>query len=195
VNAYGAGDVFTFDVKIVKSLRWKSSGNRDLQLVVVRPIGYRPAKGAKIVYRDPAYLICTDNDLPIEQLIQAYLWRWEIEVNFREEKTIMGLGQTQVRTQRSVEQTSVFFVATYAMIHAAASVMKLAHTGIPMPKWRSNTKARRCTTNQLVSRFRAELWSKAIGTNLNGFASEAQFARSIQNSTSTLGSTVLYAMQ
>jgi hypothetical protein len=28
----------------------------------------------------------------------AYLWRWEIEVNFREEKTLIGCGQSQVRT-------------------------------------------------------------------------------------------------
>jgi len=31
--------------------------------------------GAKLLYRKPAYLICTDNELAIEKLLQAYLWR------------------------------------------------------------------------------------------------------------------------
>lgn len=64
-----------------------------------------------MLYREPGYLIYTEAELPVDQLLQAYLWRWEIEVNFREEKTVMGLGQAQVRKKNSVENTSAFIVA------------------------------------------------------------------------------------
>jgi hypothetical protein len=30
-------------------------------------------------------------------LLQYYLWRWGIEVNFREEKALIGIGEVQVR--------------------------------------------------------------------------------------------------
>jgi hypothetical protein len=100
VVAWAAGKCHTFNVKIIKSLRWRTAGeNHLLQLVVIRPLGYRLKKGSKILYRNPAYIICTDNELFIEKLLQAYIWRWEIEVNFREEKTINGCGDAQVRNE------------------------------------------------------------------------------------------------
>jgi len=36
-------------------------------------------KGAKLLYRAPAYLIYTDPNLSIETLVQAYLWPGELE--------------------------------------------------------------------------------------------------------------------
>ncbi len=92
----------------------------NLQLVVIRPLGYRLTKTSKILYREPAYLICTDNNLSIEKLLQDYLWRWEIEVNFREEKTLLGCGQAQVRNPESAESVPAFISAIYALLHLAA---------------------------------------------------------------------------
>lgn len=46
-----------------------------------------------MLYRQPAFLVCTDPQMTLEDLLQDYLWRWDIEVNFRDEKTIMGVGQ------------------------------------------------------------------------------------------------------
>jgi hypothetical protein len=36
----------------------------------------------------------TDLDLPLGQLLQSFLWRWEIELNFRNEKTVLGVGKS-----------------------------------------------------------------------------------------------------
>ena len=38
-------------------------------------------------------LLCSDLDLPIAELLQYYLWRWDIEVNHRDEKQLIGVGQ------------------------------------------------------------------------------------------------------
>ncbi|MCH8541897.1 MAG: hypothetical protein LAT58_14175, partial [Opitutales bacterium] len=59
----------------------------------------KPRKGSGRRYTQPAYLICTDPELPIEELLQQYIWRWDIEVNHRDEKTILGVGQAQVRKE------------------------------------------------------------------------------------------------
>jgi drug/metabolite transporter (DMT)-like permease len=37
-------------------------------------------KGGKLLYRQPAYIICTDPALPPRQVLQEYLWRGETEV-------------------------------------------------------------------------------------------------------------------
>ena len=121
VKAWAAGKEHNFNVKIIDGVRWKSAGEKhNLKLVVIRPLGYRLTKGSKILYRKPAYLICTDTGLDIQTLLQAYLWRWEIEVNFREEKSMLGCGQAQVRNLNSVETFPAFIAAAYALLHIAS---------------------------------------------------------------------------
>jgi len=58
--------------------------------------------------------------LPLEKLSQEYVWRWDIEVNHRDEKTILGVGQAQVRNKNSVESIPATAVAACAMLLFAA---------------------------------------------------------------------------
>jgi hypothetical protein len=44
-------------------------------------------------YRDPAYLLTTDLRGSLKQLLQIYFDRCQIEVNHREEKDTLGVGQ------------------------------------------------------------------------------------------------------
>lgn len=85
VEAWAAGKTHKFDLKIIRDVRWRSAGPQNLTLIVIRPLGYRLSKGSRILYREPAYLICTETSLDIKDILQAYLWRWEIEVDFYEE--------------------------------------------------------------------------------------------------------------
>ena len=87
-------------------------GKKDLRLVVIRPVPYK-GPGGKRLYRQPAYLICTDPELPLEDLLQSYLWRWDIEVNHRDEKTLLGVGEAQVRNKKSAWSVPASAVAAY----------------------------------------------------------------------------------
>ena len=76
VTAWAAGREHAFKVKRINHILWRSAGQKQhLQLVVIKPLGYRLTKSSPVLYRDPAYLICTDPDLTIEELLQDYLWR------------------------------------------------------------------------------------------------------------------------
>jgi len=116
VTAFAAGKTHSFEVKTVAPVRWLGTGAADVRMVVVRPLSYRPRKGAHLLYRNPVYLLCTDPNLSLNQLLQSYLWRWEVELNFRDEKTVMGVGEAQVRTKAAVEAVPVFVVAAYAFM-------------------------------------------------------------------------------
>ena len=136
VTAFAAGRVHDFDIKFVTPLRWKhAGGERQLSLLIVRPIAYRLRKGAHLSYRNPAYLICSDPALAPQQILQAYLWRWEIELNFRDEKTLLGFGQPQVRSDPAVRTTATFFVFVYALLLLALENCHLAHSPLPRPRW------------------------------------------------------------
>jgi len=169
VEAFAAGKVHAFKVKTISPLRWSGTGGRDVRLVIIAPLAYRPRKGSKLLYREPAYLICSDPDLPLSQLIQAYLWRWEIEVNFRDEKTLLGVGDAQVRTQLAVETVPAFIVAAYAFLLLAAARTQSA--ALPPPKWYPRQAAARRSTACLIGTLRSELWGKALQPNLPHFAS------------------------
>jgi hypothetical protein len=165
VRARASGKWRDFEVKTLSPVRWRAAGDMDLRLVVIRPVGYRLRKGARRLYTRPAYLICTDPALPLEDLLQEYIWRWDIEVNHRDEKTILGVGQAQVRNQHSVENVPAMAVAAYAMLHVAA--IKAYGPGgqpaaIPQAKWRKPGKKKRPSTQDLVNELRRELWALAI---------------------------------
>ena len=170
VQAFAAGKSHSFEVKTVAPLRWLGTGETDVRLVVVRPLAYRPRKRARLLYRNPVYLLCTDPELPLERLLQSYLWRWEVELNFRDEKTVIGVGEAQVRSQAAAESVPAFVVAAYAYLLLAGTSKKPGEPDLPQPKWRTDTPAQRETTARMVGMFRAQLWGKAMGINLRDFA-------------------------
>jgi len=177
VTAFAAGKPHDFDVKVVSPIRWKGSGERDVTVVIIRPLSYRPRKGAKLLYRNPAYLICTDTSLPLEQLLQGYIWRWEIEVNFRDEKTIMGVGQAGVRTEAAVKNLPAFQVAVYSYMLLAAELSDVSASSLPAPIWQPKTSSGRCSTQKIQSIFRTEFWLPNLSENKIGFVFNSTNAR------------------
>lgn len=174
VRVHAAGDDFDFDIKSVGPLRWRAAGGeKTLRLLIIRPLAYRPRKGARLLYREPAYLICTDPTLSDEQILQAYVWRWDIEVNFRDEKTLLGVGQAQVRTVESAKRVPQFQVAMYSFLLLANRMVSDQLQRLPPPKWRTNTPGidGRIPTRELLRICRSELWGTSIGLkNFSDFA-------------------------
>jgi len=196
VEAWAAGKSHLFNVKIVKEVKWKSAGqNKILQLIVIRPLGYRLTKGGKMLYRKPAYLLCTDNELPIEKLLQAYLWRWEIEVNFRDQKTIMGCGKAQVRNQNSIAKLPAFTTAIYSMIHVAAYQSNLTREKnvLPKAKWDVVEKKSRLSTSEIINLFKCELWNKQKKYNFNDFVSSQLRSQNSRNDKINFNTAMFYA--
>ena len=169
VTAYAAGKTHSFEVKTIAPVRWLGSGDADTRLVVIRPLAYRPRKGARLLYRNPVYLLCTDPELPLDRLLQSYLWRWEVELNFRDEKTVMGVGEAQVRTKAAVESVPAFVVAAYAFLLLAGTEENRGEPVLPQPKWRADDPQERQSTARMIGMLRSQLWGKAMGVNLTDF--------------------------
>lgn len=177
VKAHAAGQTYEFQIKTLGPVySAMDRGQRALRVVVVEPVPYRTSKRSKLERREPAYLICTDPDLPIAQLLQTYLWRWDIEVNFRDEKTILGVGQAQVRSEASNQNAPALAVAAYAML-LLASVKTYGAQGKPdtfqSPLWYQRKPEKRATTNELINQLRYELWDHSLKINFTGFSQNA----------------------
>jgi hypothetical protein len=194
VEAWAAGKNHMFDIKVVRDVRWRSAGKQNLTLIIIRPLGYRLSKGSRMLYREPAYLICTETGLNIQDILQAYLWRWEIEVDFREEKTILGCGQAQVRNPNSAERIPAFIAAMYGLLHLAShkATAKPNTLMLPRPKWYPKQEEKRVTTGDLLNNLRAQLWVKATGMNFSRFVDDLVIEPCLKNNTTTFSSAPFY---
>jgi DDE superfamily endonuclease len=169
VKAFAAGEVYTFKVKTLENVYTPmNKGAAAVRVVVIEPVPYRSTKKSKLQRRQPAFLICTDPQMSLEKIIQYYLWRWDIEVNFRDEKTLLGVGQAQVRTEASNQNAPALGVLAYAIL-LLGSVQCYGAEGKPdtfkKPRWQPNSAEQRPTTPQLINQLRYELWASALKPN------------------------------
>jgi DDE superfamily endonuclease len=180
-----------------QNMMWRTTGTGQiLQLIVIAPLAYRLRKGSKLLYRHPAFLICTDPALEPRQIIEAYFQRWDIEVNFRDEKTLLGVGQAQVRNAVSVESAPAFAVAAYGMLLVSGQLaFGNSNVGLlPQPKWSGSSKGPRTSTQQLIHQLRAEVWGRGLGIgSFSGFASNLPAAAKPEKCSFPIASAVCYA--
>jgi hypothetical protein len=193
-----SGQAHQMRVKIRQNLLWRTAGlHHTLQLIVIAPLGYRLRKGSKLLYRQPAFLICTDPQMDPLTLLQGYVQRWDIEVNFREEKTLLGVGQAQVRNPHSVEDVPALQVASYAMLLLSMIRALTASPDadmLPVPRWGAAQNGSRQSTQRGINQLRGEVWGRALGlTNFSDLLVSVPPAASPEKMLSHLPSALLYA--
>lgn len=145
--------------KELTGIYWQSgAGQRPLRLIVVAPIPYQVTGRKRKYYRRPAFLLTTDLRGSAREMLQAYFDRWQIEVNHREEKDTLGIGQAQLRSAFSVPRQPAFAVAAYsALLLAALLTFGPARRSSyqPLPKWRKNADRPSCL--DLITLLRKEI--------------------------------------
>jgi len=154
--------------KEVKNVLWqRGAGKKRLRLFVLAPQPYKMSPHSRMLYRQPAYLLATAKGAGAKTLIQAYLDRSQIEVNHREEKDSLGVGQAQVRSAKSVPRQPAFAVAAYSMLLLAA-IQEFgpgrAEAFVPLPKWRKHAK--RPSALDLITLLRQEINETQISGGL-----------------------------
>ncbi len=146
--------------KEVRNVLWqRGAGQKELRLLVIAPKPYKSG-GGKRHYKQEAYLLTDDHDLSAEVMIQQYINRWEIEVNHRDEKNNLGLGQAQVWNKLSIIKVPALLVATYSimlLMSLRCYGLNRSDNYLPQPKWRKGSVRPSC--NDLVNQLRKELSS------------------------------------
>src|SRR6267154_1075648 len=169
-SIYHGGKYREVRFKEVKQVLWQRGTKKQLlRLIVIAPVPYRLTKNGKLYYRDPAYLLCQSCEIESEILIKKYFDRWQIEVNHREEKDTLGIGQAQVRSKKSVPRQPVFVVAAYSALLLAGILCfsdQRNNAFISLPKWRK--KAKRPSCLDLVQLLRKELSERKDSKDLYG---------------------------
>jgi hypothetical protein len=164
VRCFAAGAVREIPVKILSTVYWRKAGpDMPLLLVLIKPLGYRLRKGSKLLYRQPAFLICTDSQLDLQMLLQAYIDRWEIECNHRDEKSLLGAAQGQVCNPLAVARLPQFQVAIYSLLLLASTLaygFQRTAAYLPLPRWRR--KSIRPSALDLLNLLRDQIFARQM---------------------------------
>jgi hypothetical protein len=167
VRCFAAGQVREIPVKVVRTVYWRKAGaDLPLLLLVIKPLGYRLRKGSKLLYRQPAFLICTDSQLDLPLLLQAYIDRWEIECNHRDEKSLIGTAQGQVWNPLAVFRLPQFQVAIYSLLLLASILaygFQRTAVYLPLPLWRR--KSIRPSILDLLNLLRDQIFARGLQDN------------------------------
>lgn len=138
---------------------WQGGARRlPLRLFVVAPTAYKKRKSSRLYYRQPAYLLTTDRVHGANALLQIYFDRWQIEVNHREEKDTLGVGQAQLWNPTAVPKQPPLAVAAYSALLLAgikAFGPERNEAYAPLPPWRKNAKRPSCL--DLITLMREEM--------------------------------------
>ena len=168
VRTYFGGDWREIKYKELEKVLWRrGGGTRKLRLIVIAAQPYQLSKNSRINYRQPAYLLTTDQSSPIEEIVQAYFDRWQIECNNRDEKSILGLGQAQVRAPLSVSRHPAFVVACYSLLLLASLITfgpGRTEDFPKHPKWRKT--AVRPSLLDILTLLRKEIDETSISTGV-----------------------------
>lgn len=158
VRIFYGGQWRKIPYKEISGVLWQSGAQqRPLRLFVIAPLPYYVPGRGRNHYREPAFLLTTDSKGTARQLLQPYFDRWQIEVNHREIKDTLGVGQAQIRSERSVPRQPAFAVAAYSALMLAGLLALGTERGSHyqlLPKWRR--RAHRPSCLDLVTLLRKE---------------------------------------
>ncbi|MGA2216511.1 MAG: hypothetical protein ABSG51_00390 [Terracidiphilus sp.] len=145
--------------KEVPDVLWQGGARRRrLRLLVIAPTPYRKRQSGRLYYRGPAYLLTSVQRGATRALFEIYLDRWQIEVNHREEKDTLGVGQAQLWNPIPVPKQPAFAVAAYSALPLAGLLAFGPARGpafAQLPKWRRKAKPPSCL--DLVTLLRQEI--------------------------------------
>ncbi len=170
--------------KHLPRLRSRTAGEKQIgQVVVIAGFKYKKTKRAPSSYTLPAYLYCSRAHVSVKRLVECYLLRWDIEVNFKEQRQIFGMHHAQVRHPKSVQAAPSLAVSSYSALHLAA--IKAYGLGalpplVSLPKWRRAKPPKRFSTLDLLRQLKMEAMVEL--TNLSHFDACTPSRRSPRNS-------------
>lgn len=137
----------------VKSIIARSEifGNRNLRVICVGSVPYE--RGNVKVYREQLFLVTTDLTTDVEMILRSYIWRWEIELNFKDEKSLFGINHPQVWNKQSVETRIPFVAMVYSLFLLACHRTFGEKNPVEYARWRDKKEIRRASAKELRKIF------------------------------------------
>jgi hypothetical protein len=148
---------------------WYGQGQRVVELTSGTAIWYHtglpPVPIRWVLVRDPEgkfetrALLCTQLDQDPRQILQWFLWRWQVEVTFQEVRTHLGVETQRQWSDLAIARTTPVLLGLFSIVTLLAH--RLARNGqlpIRQAAWYMKTQA---TFSDAIAAVRQQLWHPA----------------------------------
>jgi hypothetical protein len=148
---------------------WYGRGQRLIELTSGTAVWYHtglpPVPIRWVLVRDPQgkfetrALLCTQLDQPPRQILQWFLWRWQVEVTFQEVRTHLGVETQRQWCDLAIARTMPVLLGLFSIVTLMAH--RLTRNGqlpIRQAAWYIKTQA---TYSDAIAAIRQQLWHPA----------------------------------
>ena len=148
---------------------WYGQGQRVVELTSGTAIWYHtglpPVPIRWVLVRDPESkfetraLLCTQLDQDPRQILQWFLWRWQVEVTFQEVRTHLGVETQRQWSDLAIARTTPVLLGLFSIVTLLAN--RLARNGqlpIRQAAWYVKKQA---TFSDAIAAVRQQLWHPA----------------------------------
>ena len=148
---------------------WYGQGPRLIELTSATAVWYHtglpPVPVRWVLVRDPQgkfetrALLCTQLDQEPRDILQWFLWRWQVEVTFQEVRTHLGVETQRQWSDLAIARTTPALLGLFSIVTLLAH--RLAHSGqlpVRQAAWYVKTQA---TFSDAIAAVRHQLWHPA----------------------------------
>ena len=148
---------------------WYGQGQRVVELTSGTAIWYHtglpPVPIRWVLVRDPERkfetraLLCTQLDQDPRQILQWFVWRWQVEVTFQEVRTHLGVETQRQWSDLAIARTTPVLLGLFSIVTLLAH--RLARNGqlpIRQAAWYEKTQP---TFSDAIAAVRQQLWHPA----------------------------------
>jgi hypothetical protein len=148
---------------------WYGQGPRMVELTSSTAVWYHtglpPVPIRWVLVRDPQgkfetrALLCTQLDQDPRQILQWFLWRWQVEVTFQEVRTHLGVETQRQWSDLAIARTTPVLLGLFSVVTLLAHT--LANNGqlpVQQAAWYVKTRA---TFSDAIAAVRQQVWHPA----------------------------------
>jgi hypothetical protein len=148
---------------------WYGQGQRVVELTSATAVWYHtglpPVPIRWVLVRDPQgkfetrALLCTQLDQDPGQILQWFLWRWQVEVTFQEVRTHLGVETQRQWSDLAITRTTPVLLGLFSIVTLLAHALANdGHLPIRQAAWYIKTQA---TFSDAIAAVRQQLWYPA----------------------------------
>ena len=150
----------------LKVQNWYGEGQRLVEITSATAIWYHtglpPVPIRWVMVRDPKgkfetrALLCTQLDQRPCQILQWFLWRWQVEVSFQEARAHLGVETQRQWSDLAIQRTTPVLLGLFSIITLLAH--RLARNGklpVRQAAWYSKTQP---TFSDAIAAVREQIW-------------------------------------
>jgi hypothetical protein len=151
---------------------WYGAGPRTIQVATGTAVWYRiglpvvPIRWALI--RDPRQqfrsqaLLCTDLSVTPEQIVQWFVWRWQLEATYAEVRAHLGVETQRQWNEQAIARTTPCLLALFSLTTLlAADLHKRGQLRLRSAAWYDKPQL---TFSDTIAAVRQQLWEGSLFT-------------------------------